>query len=192
MGRLTLVLGGTKSGKSLFAEKLAKNYNNGNYNEKCKIAYLATAEIRDEEMADRVLRHKQRRPEEWITVEAPIEVETAILNLDKSIKFLIIDCITLYITNLLLQNETKIEYKSNFDNFIKSNGILNKIKTLCDVCKKAETDIVAVSNEVGFSIIPDNRLARIFGDIAGQSNQIIAEKADEVYIVIAGIAQRIK
>ena len=188
MAKLTLVLGGTKSGKSLFAEKLAHVYSNKN----CKVAYLATAEVRDDEMADRVLRHKRRRPKEWVTIEAPIEIENTILNLDKGIKFLIIDCITLYITNLLLQNESKVDDKAKSADFIKSNVIIDKIKTLCDVCKKTDADVVVVSNEVGFSIVPDNRLARIFSDIAGHSNQIIAEKADEVYIVIAGIAQQIK
>lgn len=192
MSKLTLVLGGVKSGKSVFAEGLARRYSSGNDHNRNNIAYLATAEVKDKEMAERVLRHKKRRPKEWQTIEAPLELERAVSGLDKDVQFLIIDCITLYITNLLLQDEPEKQAKSNCGESAKSNGIINKIESLCDVCKGINADVVMVSNEVGLSIVPENKLARLFGDLAGQSNQIIAQKADEVYLVVAGIAQKIK
>ncbi|MGR3179790.1 MAG: bifunctional adenosylcobinamide kinase/adenosylcobinamide-phosphate guanylyltransferase [Candidatus Anammoxibacter sp.] len=192
MAKLTLVLGGAKSGKSLFAENLARHYSSGDSYKPGEIAYLATAEIKDEEMTERVLRHKKRRPEEWQTIETPLKPETAILGLDKNVKFLIIDCITLYITNLLLQYESGNHADSTHSKLTINDEIVEKIDDLCSVCKRINADVVMVSNEVGLSIVPDNKLARVFSDIAGQSNQIIAKQADEVYFVIAGIAQKIK
>ncbi|MGR3219127.1 MAG: bifunctional adenosylcobinamide kinase/adenosylcobinamide-phosphate guanylyltransferase [Candidatus Anammoxibacter sp.] len=192
MAKLTFVLGGAKSGKSLFAENLARRYSNNDSYKPGDIAYLATAEIRDEEMAERILLHKIRRPKEWQTIEAPLEPETAMLGLDENVKFLIIDCITLYITNLLLQDERGNHADDIHNRLAGNNDILTKIDDLCSTCKKINADVVMVSNEVGLSIVPENRLARVFSDIAGRSNQIIAQNADEVYFVIAGITQRIK
>lgn len=192
MAKLTLVLGGVKSGKSLFAEDMARRYSSENDHKFNRVAYLATAEVKDNEMAERVLLHKKRRPKMWQTIEAPLELENAILGLDKNVKFLIIDCVTLYITNLLLRDESENYTKSNSNKITKSNGITNNIKTLCDLCKKIDAEVVMVSNEVGLSIVPENKLARMFSDIAGRSNQIMAQKAHEVYLVIAGIAQKIK
>ncbi len=187
MAKLILSLGGAKSGKSLFAEKLAQNEKYQG-----RVAYIATAEAGDDEMKARVSRHKQRRPKEWLTIEAPFDLEKAALDLDGNIKFALIDCITLYITNMLLraESETDSEIEPNWAE--KQGAIIKNIENLCDVCKNASADFVMVSNEVGHGIVPINKLARVFTDIAGQANQVIAQKADEVYFLIAGIPQKIK
>ena len=190
MAKLILALGGAKSGKSAFAENLARNKKSGSGY--ARVAYLATAEIRDNEMAERVLRHKERRPKEWQTIEAHFELEDAIVNLDKNIEFLIIDCITIYITNLLLIDNPEIDDKYFTNIAEKKNKIFKEIEMLCDKCKLISADVVMVSNEVGFSVVPENKLARVFTDIAGTVNQIIAQNADEVYLIVAGIAQKIK
>ena len=192
MSKLTLVLGGIKSGKSLFAENLAHRFSTENDINVNGIAYLATAEVRDDEMSERVLRHRQRRPEEWQTLESPLRPEMEIANLDSGIKFLIIDCITLYISNLLLQNESGEFEEDDCCWSDKSGPILEKVEKLCHLCKEKAMDVIMVSNEVGFSIVPDNKLGRVFNDIQGQANQIIAKYADIVYLVVAGIPQRLK
>ncbi len=113
-------------------------------------------------------------------------------NLGNRIKFLIIDCITLYISNLLLQKESG-EFEG--DDCIwsdKSGAILEKVEGLCQLCKEKDIDVVMVSNEVGFSIVPDSKLGRVFNDLQGQTNQIIAKHADIVYLVVAGLPQRLK
>ena len=192
MSKLTLVLGGIKSGKSLFAENLAYCFSKKNDINVNGIAYLATAEVRDDEMSERVLRHQQRRPEEWLTLEAPLRPEMEISNLDNGIKFLIIDCITLYLSNLLLQNESGEFEGDNCCWSGKIDTILERVEKLCHLCKEKDLDVVVVSNEVGLCIVPDNKLGRVFNDIQGQANQIIAKYADIVYLVVAGIPQRLK
>ncbi len=192
MSELTLVLGGIKSGKSLFAENLAHRFSKKNDINFNKIAYLATAEVRDDEMAARVLTHRERRPKEWQTLESPLRPDIVISNLDTSIKFLIIDCVTLYITNLLLQNESGEFERDNCCWSDKCGAILDKVGKLCHVCKERDLNVVMVSNEVGFSIVPDNKLGRVFNDIQGQTNQIIAKHADSVYLVVAGLPQQLK
>lgn len=202
MAKLVLVLGGTKSGKSAFAESLVRGGRYGDGRKYKEVAYIATAEIKDSEMLERILEHRERRPKEWQTIEAPLELKEAIIGLkDKDIDAIIIDCITLYITNLLLYNRSDYLGEKTPDcpsanggwrGFKKGKDIVKDIERLCAVCKDIDADVIMVSNEVGLSIVPENRLARIFSDIAGLTNQIIANTADEVYFVTAGIPNRIK
>lgn len=200
MAKLVLVLGGIKSGKSLFAENLARNGAYGDGRKYKKVAYVATAEVKDREMRARILEHRERRPKEWQTIEAPLELKGAIMGL-KDIDVFIIDCITLYITNLLLYNKSDYSGEKTPDcpsanggrrDFKSGKDIIKDIECLCHACKDINADVIMVSNEVGLSIVSENRLARIFSDIAGRTNQIIANTADEVYFVTAGIANRIK
>ena len=226
MAKMTFVIGGARSGKSAFAEELAKKYND--------VVYIATAEVKDEEMRDRIQIHRARRPFNWETIEAPFHVDRVIPNLDEKVGVVYLDCITLYITNMLLSDktdacrgerpfapakddensppltpparggETKGETTSpSLDGRGKGEGereslkqkqsqILGEINKLCKVCRESKSDVIIVSNEVGLGIVPDNALSRVFRDIAGSANQIIADEADEVYFMVAGIAQRIK
>ena len=211
MAKMTFVLGGARSGKSAFAEELAKKYN--------EVVCIATAEVKDEEMRDRIQTHRARRPFNWKTIEAPFHVDRVISNLNEKVGLIYIDCITLYITNMLLSDDadtskgelpfalTKDDKNIILDKIAnttdtaemqrktlkqKQSQILDEINKLCKVCRESKSDVIIVSNEVGLGIVPDNALSRVFRDIAGSANQMIADEADEVYFVVAGIAQRIK
>ena len=237
MAKMTFVLGGARSGKSAFAEGLARKYND--------VVYIATAEVKDEEMRDRIQIHRARRPFNWKTIEAPFHVDRVISNPNEKAGLVYIDCITLYITNMLLSDDTDtcggerpfaltkddknpppltpptrgeetkgIALPHSLDGRGKGEGeksnsagsagkqsevlkqkqsqILGEINKLCKVCRESKSDVIIVSNEVGLGIVPDNALSRVFRDIAGSANQIIADEADEVYFMVAGIAQRIK
>lgn len=211
MAKMTLVLGGARSGKSAFAEGFAKKYHD--------VVYIATAEVKDEEMRDRIQTHRARRPFHWKTIEAPFQVGRVISNLNVTVELVYIDCITLYITNMLLNANAgagrgerpfappkddkniildKIAYSADSIDTQgrisqqKQSQILDEIHKLCRVCRESTSDVIIVSNEVGLGIVPDNALSRVFRDLAGSANQMIADEADEVYFMVAGIAQRIK
>lgn len=173
MAKTILVLGGARSGKSSFAETMAKRYKT--------VVYVATAEIKDDEMRERIRIHRERRPLCWQTIESPYDLEKVVFDQNKKADLVFIDCITLYITNLLVM-------PGNQD----SSQIIDKIHTLCRVCEEITSDVIIVSNEVGLGVMPENALARHFCDIAGSANQILAQRATEVYFVISGIAQKIK
>ncbi len=175
MAKIIFVLGGARSGKSAFAMELAKGYR--------RVTYLATARILDEEMAERVRRHKQIRPSSWQTIESPLEVDKKILELESGTDLVLLDCLTLYITNLLLDDNQK-EAKEAY--------IMEEMGKICRASANATFDVIMVSNEVGLGIIPDNPLGRQFTDIAGIVNQKVAQHASEVYFLVAGIAKRIK
>jgi len=146
--------------------------------------YAQASQINDEEMFIRIQKHRENRPPGWETIEAPLELDKAISGLKGKFDIILIDCITIYITNMLLKNE-----KSEED---VEKHIINAIDRLCKVCKKNPTHVIMVSNEVGYGIVPDNPLSRRFRDIAGCVNQLIAKEADNVYLVIAGIEMKIK
>lgn len=219
MAKITLVLGGARSGKSVFAEDIAKKFHN--------VVYIATAEVKDDEMRERVRAHRARRPHDWKTIESPFQVDRVVADLNGKADIIFIDCITLYITNMLLyeeitmipsslqegetpQNEveetlssshfSKADAVADTDNEVKQHllldhrqkHILTRIEKLSQACRESSADAILVSNEVGLGIVPDNALTRSFMDIAGLSNQLLADEADEVYFTIAGIAQKIK
>ena len=180
MSELTLIIGGTRSGKSAYATALAEKHKH--------VCYIATADsgqssrINDGEMLERIQKHRENRPAEWKTVEAPLELDKAVSNLNENLDIVLIDCITIYVTNMLLGSH-------------KEGGgehIIDAIDKLCSVCKNAPFHVIIVTNEVGYGVVPDNALSRRFRDIAGYANQIIAREADNVYLVTAGIESKIK
>jgi adenosylcobinamide kinase / adenosylcobinamide-phosphate guanylyltransferase len=166
-GRSILVLGGARSGKSRFAESLAAGF----AGEKI---YLATAQPGDEEMAARIAAHRGRRGPEWSTVEAPVALVEA---LEKTVAdFVLIDCLTLWISNLLLAG----------------TEVAPCIERLAETMRAQAGTVVVVSNEVGLGIVPDNALARRFRDDAGLANQCLAQACDEVVFVAAGLPLKLK
>lgn len=172
MPKLILITGGARSGKSNYALKLAASLRE-------KVVYIATAVPSDSEMRRRVKLHRKARRKDWITVEESINVLKAIKKIPGSESVILLDCLTLLISNLMLNGD-------------RDETIYNKIKSIAKALKeKAKTSIV-VTNEVGSSIVPDNRLARRFRDIQGYANQIISERADCVYLLVSGIAVNIK
>ena len=186
MAKTVLVLGGARSGKSRFASQLADELVGDG-----EVTYLATAEPGDEEMADRILRHRRDRPPEWRTAEVPIEVAVAVEELGTDAaggpgqSVILLDCITLWISNLLLAEEEETAMD-------REEAILAKVRTLARVSSEVDAHVILVSNEVGLGVVPPTQLGRAFRDIAGRANQILAQAADEVYIVWAGLPQRVK
>lgn len=193
---LIFVTGGAKSGKSKFAEEMLLKLNNG----KQKNIYLATSLVFDEEMKEKVRLHKKRRQDEWFTVEAYKNFENELSNFfennDKIKNNMLVDCLTNMITNIIFENQN-----IDWDNFEKKLYIqtlekLNKdvehsVIELLNVADQFENAII-VSNELGMGLVPSYPLGRYFREIAGKMNQIVAEKADEVYLVVSGIPMKIK
>lgn len=178
--KTVFVIGGTRSGKSAFAETYVKRYGK-------KIAYIATAQIYDQEMKERIALHQQRRPEIWTTYEAPFQADQAI---KKAVctghDTILFDCISVYISNLLLSQMEFMEEAG------RRMYIMTNIERLLSAAANAQRSVVFVSNEVGMGIVPENALAREYRDLAGQANQQIAAAAAETYAVFCGIAIDLK
>lgn len=177
--KLVLVTGGTRSGKSEFAEKYLQAYTK-------KAAYIATAEILDEEMQKRVELHQARRDSFWENYEAPYQAEKIVTNLPASVEGVLLDCLTIYTANLLYQ----VENKENF--MEKVAFIQNEIAKLIIASKQTGKLSVFVTNEVGAGIVPANKLSREYCDISGWVNQQVANACDEVYFVVCGQAVDVK
>ena len=163
-----LVTGGARSGKSSFAEKRTKQLGSS-------LMYIATSEIIDSEMENRIAEHQARRGSEWQTLHAPLKLTEALSEIDGKGPCLV-DCLTIWLNNLIFHNE---------DTIIAT-------KELIKVLEQRSDPVVLVTNEVGSGIVPENALARRFRDEAGRMNQIISEVADEVYLSVSGIPLQIK
>lgn len=188
MGRLILILGGARSGKSRFAQQLAQACSDEEHR---SVVYIATAEAGDEHMRQRIERHRRDRPSDWETIEAPQNVAAAIEAAGDSVAAIIVDCLTLLISNLLLVGgEDSCEDEAQVAS--KEETILDEIEALIRAARRANAQVIIASNEVGMGIVPLTRLGRIFRDIAGRANQAIAQAADEVFVMWAGLPQRIK
>lgn len=177
--KIILVTGGARSGKSSFAERYAVQLAE-------KVSYIATAQAFDEEMEKRILLHRNRRPASWQTFEAPYDPELIIPAAAAYAKVILFDCLTLYATNLLLAQDVPHTPEERFTQF------LNKIQLLLTSARAAEVTIIFVTNEVGWGIVPENKLAREYRDLAGIINQKVAAEADEVFLVVSGIGVNIK
>lgn len=170
MTRHALVLGGARSGKTAFAEQLAIHSGS-------RPAYLATAEALDAEMRDRVASHKAGRAARFTTIEEPIGLSDALLKGAAHHDVILVDCLTLWITNLLMASEDVAKAVSEL------GATLVQLKT---------AKVILVSNEVGQGIVPDNAMARTFRDLAGAAHQRLAEICDDVYFVVAGLPMTLK
>lgn len=169
-GRIIFVIGGAKSGKSSFALEKAGAFPG-------KKAYVATAQPLDDEMKERIERHKAQRGKDWDTFEEPIRMARVLKQMGREYSTGVIDCLTLWISNLLIGSENLEEEVDAFLALLKNRDC---------------TNLFIVSNEVGMGIVPDNALSRRFRDRAGYLNQQVAAIADEVYLVVAGMPLRIK
>lgn len=179
-GKMILVLGGARSGKSEFAEKLAASSGK-------KITYIATAEVLDGEMAAKIKLHQERRPKEWVTVEEEIDVLGSLSRGGQGDLFLL-DCATVWLTNLLYEQHcSPLETEPHKMEAL----VLEKVAGLAKTVNQG-LDLVVVSSEVGLSIVPEYPVARLFRDLAGKANQFLAASADSVYLVVAGIPMEIK
>ncbi|MEE4261628.1 MAG: bifunctional adenosylcobinamide kinase/adenosylcobinamide-phosphate guanylyltransferase [Desulfobacteraceae bacterium] len=173
MGKKIFVLGGCRSGKSGYALESAQKFSAD------RNVFIATCIPRDDEMKLRVTRHQQERSRHWHTVEAPIHLSEAIGAAGGEAGILLVDCLTLWISNLLMEN---------YD----SDRVLRQVHSLTGAVASAACPVILVSNEVGTGIVPENKLARLYRDLVGSTNQAIAECADQVVWVAAGIPVTIK
>lgn len=173
--RVTLVLGGARSGKSRRAQALAEA-EGAEATEAGRRIFIATAQGFDAEMRDRIARHRADRDARWQTVEAPVDLAAAIAAADAPDTLLLVDCLTLWTSNLLLADRP----------------LDPALDALCDTLGSIRGRVVLVSNEVGWGIVPDNALARRFRDWAGIVNQRVAAAADRVELVVAGLPMVLK
>lgn len=184
MGKLILISGAARSGKSRFAEEKALA-------EDKPVAYLATAQALDEEMKERIEGHRARRPAAWQTFEEPFLVENVIKNNQASYPVWILDCITLYISNLLLA-VLDPKSASALPAAAAEVYVLGKIEDLLEAIAGAEITLYAVTNEVGWGLVPPDATSRLYRDIAGRVNQRLAAAADEVYVLMLGLPVHLK
>lgn len=169
---LSLITGGTRSGKSRFALEAAGRLGR-------RIVYLATCQAADGEMRRRVVRHQRQRPKSWTTIEHPADPAQAIARLDGKVEGVILDCLTLYVSELLLRGHSDA-------------AIQRQVRRLCQAARRVSCPVLMVTNEVGSSVVPDHELGRRFRDLAGLANQIAADCADQVFLLVAGIPVQIK
>jgi adenosylcobinamide kinase/adenosylcobinamide-phosphate guanylyltransferase len=167
--RLTLVLGGARSGKSRYAERLIEAAAESGL-------YLATAEARDDEMRERIRQHRQRRGPRWTTIEAPLEIGPILRRDARPSRPILVDCLTLWLANLL---EAGREAEPACAALVETAAVL-------------DGPVVFVANEVGLGIVPENALARRFRDEAGLLNQRLAARADRVLFMVAGLPLEVK
>jgi adenosylcobinamide kinase / adenosylcobinamide-phosphate guanylyltransferase len=172
---LTLVIGGARSGKSRFAQTLCTGAP--------RVVFVATAsQDDDDEMAERIRRHQAERPAHWTTIEAPIDLVSAVRDAAPT-DAVLVDCVTLWISNLMFRDR-QLERPS------REERILAEVKALAGLL--GERQAVAVTNEVGEGIVPDSSVAREFRDVQGRANQILAEAAARVVLMVAGLPIEVK
>lgn len=183
MGKIILVTGGQRSGKSTYAEKMALDLSGDN-----KCVYMATAKVWDDEFAKRVALHKQRRGEQWISIEE----EKFLSKHNVAGKVVLIDCVTLWSTNFFFEISTSQENESSSEkgNVVKRS--LEAVKDEFDKFTQQDATFVFVTNEIGLSGVSENKIQRQFTDLLGWLNQYIASKADDVYFMVSGIPIKIK
>lgn len=166
----TFILGGARSGKSRFAEGLVLKSD-------LKPVYIATGRTLDDEMVQRVETHQDRRGDEWTTIEEPLALVDALREASFPGRMILVDCLTLWITNLMMAEANAIHECAGLVQFLQ---------------EEASVPVVLVSNETGMGVTPINKMAREFNDIAGSVHQEVASVCDSVYLVTAGLPQRLK
>lgn len=186
MSKLILVTGGARSGKSSYAENILRKVDG-------EILYIATSIPFDDEMKDRVKKHRERRPLNWHTYEGYKNLGKAFNEMGKKYNGVLLDCVTIMVTNLMFDGASdEVENLSADALNDLEEKILAQIEEFLKAAEKSDAVTVMVTNEVGDGIVPENKLARIFRDIAGRTNQYIASKCDEVYLVVCGIPVKIR
>ncbi len=171
MGNIIFITGGARSGKSNYAASIARKYG--------KVAFIATCQALDREMAERIKLHRKNRPKNWKTFEEPQKISFLLAKINNNVEAILLDCLTMLVSNLILA-----EYNEK--------QILFEIKSILQSLRKNKAKPIIVSNEVGMGLVPANKLGREFRDIAGKVNQLAAKEADEVFFTVSGIPLKIK
>ncbi|EPJ7086089.1 bifunctional adenosylcobinamide kinase/adenosylcobinamide-phosphate guanylyltransferase [Citrobacter amalonaticus] len=180
---MILVTGGARSGKSRHAEALIADFP--------QVLYIATSQIFDDEMAARIQHHRDGRPAHWRTAERWQHLDTLITADNAPDEAILLECITTMVTNLLFAFGGDGDPDS-WDYAALETAVEAEVQALIAACQRCPARVVLVTNEVGMGIVPENRLARHFRDIAGRVNQRLAAAADEVWLVVSGIGVKIK
>ena len=179
MGRITLILGGARSGKSSYAQSLAEQTGKS-------VTFLATARALDEEMSMRIQKHQLERSANWQTLEIPMDIASQVGKIKSEVA--ILDCITLLVTNLLMQ----FVKEDLVDESAFAPAVQKEISELIHKLREGEQDWIIVSNEVGLGLVPPYQMGRVYRDWLGWANQQIAREADTVILMVAGIPTTIK
>ena len=178
-----LIIGGARSGKSDFAQELALKSDGA-------VLFVATAEAGDEEMRQRIEKHREARPSNWNTLETPTHVGSQISRNIGKAQTVLVDCITLLVSNILLQYSDNTGEQVDVPHF--EEAIMAEIGELIDCISHIEATFIIVTNEVGLGLVPPNKASRVYRDWLGKVNQILVRHVDEVYLMVAGIPLRIK
>ena len=177
--KLILILGGARSGKSVYAEELTTHLGG-------RVLYVATAAALDEEMRRRIEAHKTKRPHTWRTLEAPLGVGAAISATAEEDEVILLDCLTLLVSNALLEGGQE----GPFDEA--QTRVRTEVEGLLEAYQTLSGSMIIVSNEVGLGLVPSYPLGRAYRDLLGWANQWLARQADEVYFMVAGIHIELK
>jgi adenosylcobinamide kinase/adenosylcobinamide-phosphate guanylyltransferase len=177
MGKLTLILGGARSGKSSYAQRLAWQHTG-------PVIYIATAQALDAEMENRIENHRLDRPQGWITLEAPRGVAAVLQQQPVKGGVILLDCLTLLVTNLLISAAPDEDHP---DEAAALQAVEGELEQLLPAIGASPADWIVVSNEVGLGLVPPYPLGRIYRDLLGRANQKLAATADEVFWMVAGI-----
>ena len=174
-----LITGGARSGKSHFAQELALKSAQ-------PVLFVATATAGDEEMRKRIEEHRKSRPSTWHTLEATTHIGSKILNEIGQARTVVVDCITLLLNNIFSQ------YSENIDAAISEKEVIGEMGELTDCIDRVDASFIIVTNEIGLGLVPADRLSRLYRDLLGKANQMLAQHADEVYLIVASIPLPIK
>jgi adenosylcobinamide kinase/adenosylcobinamide-phosphate guanylyltransferase len=177
--KITLITGGARSGKSRLALELARKTGG-------PVLFVATAEAGDEEMKQRIEAHRKARPTDWTTLEVKSGIGREITQNIGRARTVIIDCITLLINNIFQQNQ------ETTDAVLIEKAVVAEIKELARCMERSSARFIIVTNEVGLGIVPADRVSRLYRDLLGKANQMLAEIADEVILMIAGLPVSLK
>lgn len=181
---LTLVTGGTRSGKSVFAETLARERGGSD------VTYIATCQPLDEEMEKRVALHRERRPPEWQTVEEPFEVAAVLEEVGPRSRVVLLDCLALLISNYLTGGQ--LIAKPGPASVAALAKAWEQVEAIVRAVGRIPAQTIIVSNEVGWGLVPPSPLGRVYRDLLGKANCALAAQAREVYLVVAGMPLEIK
>ncbi|ACL75025.1 bifunctional adenosylcobinamide kinase/adenosylcobinamide-phosphate guanylyltransferase [Ruminiclostridium cellulolyticum] len=185
MGEIVLVTGGARSGKSTFAEKLAKEYGS-------EVLYVATAIPLDDEMRLRIKKHREQRPANWETVETYKDMDILLEEKYRNKKAVLLDCITVMIANIMFEVCHDFDKMVQEDMAIIEEAVNLQMDKLIVVARSSGIPFILVTNETGMGIVPENKSARLFRDIQGRANQKLAAAAKEVFLCVSGIPVKIK
>jgi adenosylcobinamide kinase/adenosylcobinamide-phosphate guanylyltransferase len=185
MGKLIMVTGGARSGKSTFAEETVKSFGSN-------VVYIATSIPFDEEMKDRIKKHRAQRPAEWETVEAYKDIDLMLEGKLNGMDAVPLDCITVMVSNLMLEKAYDWDGIAPEEINAVEETVKKEIQKLIDTVQNASVPFVVVTNELGMGVVPPYELGRAVRDIAGRANQMLAKAASEVYLCVSGIPVKIK